>query len=233
MALTTTATARGQEPPPGSDEAEQAKTYYDLRRSNDRTTRFNADRYLTLVTLQEWSDASGKSKVMAKYVEHDPDLAWVKLQAVRVQDGKRVVKEITVPVEKLSKTCQSRVRQIDKLKEKLDPLLTGEGAPQTPGETAVEDPGAPMIDERGAEPGPPDGRQPFEAAGAGPPIPVEQSSAREAFEADPLGFAEMDLGPPPTPGNPEGMVLPGPPGPPPAEGASPGGAGQPLPDAQR
>ena len=43
--------------------------------------------HVALAKLQEWSDASGKSKVMARYVEHDPDLKWVKLEAVRDRDG--------------------------------------------------------------------------------------------------------------------------------------------------
>jgi hypothetical protein len=201
--LTTTAAARAQES--SSGEGETPKTYYDLRRSNDRTTRLNAERYLMLVTLQEWSDVTGKSKVMAKYLEHDPDFAWVKLQAVREQDGKRVAKEITVPLEKLSKKSQSRVRQIAKLQEKLDELLAGtddaQGAPS-------QDPGAPMLDEQGVEPGSNPALGPEAPPAASPPVPAAEPVA-EPFSPDPLGFAEMDLGPPPTQGDLPADALPG------------------------
>jgi hypothetical protein len=235
IALMTLAAARAQEPPAGAEDEEQAKTYYDLRRSKNRLTRSAANHYLNLVGLQEWSDWTGKSKVMAKYVDHDPDLAWVKLQVVRVEEGKRDVKEITVPVAKLSEKCQSRLRQIDKQKEKLDALLTADDDPQTSAGAPFVDPGAPMTDERGAEPGAPSERPPVEhAAFPGPqPPPVEQPPAPEEFEVDPLGFAEMDLGPPPALGGPEGMVPPGQPGSPAVEGASPDDADQPAVPSER
>jgi hypothetical protein len=207
LVLLSLAAARAQEPPaPG--EPEEAKTYYDLRRSKTRATSLNAERLLTLIKLQEWSDVSGKAKVNAKYVEHDPDLKWVKLEKVDVRDGKQDIKEITVPVEKLSTKCQSRVRQIDKLKAKLDPLLTASDD-ALPGQTS--DPGAPMTDERGVQPGelgamPPGDPSQFDAGVEGtPPAPAMPSPEPEVFEADPLGFAEMELAPPPSPGDaPEG-----------------------------
>jgi hypothetical protein len=46
-------------------------------------------------------------------------LSWVKLRAERTTDGHREYKDVTVPVEKLSKTCQSWVRQIAYLEPKV------------------------------------------------------------------------------------------------------------------
>jgi hypothetical protein len=200
IALVTFSTAVAQEAPSEAKQTAEEKTYFDLRRSNDRVTRMIADRYFNLVKPQEWSDVTGKSKVTAKYLEHDPDLEWVKLQAVRGRGAERVVKEIKVPVAKLSKVCQSRVRQINALQRKLDELLAAaneEDAPDVGGE-AFADPGAPMVDERGVEPGP-TGRERFDApADVSPESPAAPSNPEPAeFEEDPLGFAEMELGPPP------------------------------------
>jgi len=95
------------------------RTYRELRKSHDTKTQIMAERWYGLVRLQEWTAASGKFKTTAKYVEHDPDLAWVKLRVVEGSGTKRVVKDITIPTSKLNKECQSRVRQIGFLTEKV------------------------------------------------------------------------------------------------------------------
>jgi hypothetical protein len=168
---------------------------------------------------------------MAKYVEHDPDLTWVKLEALRMKDGKRVTKEITVPFEKLSERSQNRVRRIAKLQEKLDELLTGSGDAQ--GATS-QDPGAPMLDEQGVEPGSDPALGPEAPPAASPPVPAAEPVA-EPFSPDPLGFAEMDLDPPPTQGEIPVGAIPdtsfAPPSEPPAQGdptAEPQGADAPT-----
>ncbi len=73
-----------QETAPATDEPTSDElTYFDLRRSRDHATKQFADRYFNLVKPQEWTSLNGKSKIIAKYVEHDPDLAWVKLETFR------------------------------------------------------------------------------------------------------------------------------------------------------
>ncbi len=190
------------------DAAESAEesTYFELTRSDDRTTRMIADRYFNLVKRQEWSDSTGKSKVIARYLEHDPDLKWVKLRAVKGSGTDRVAKEITVPIEKLSKTCQSRVRQIDTLQKKLDELLASAESDEAEtgdvlaaGEGEFVDRGAPMRDERGIEPEAFGREGPREGPPAGPapvnpqPAAAEQIAAPAATDDDPLGFAAVDL----------------------------------------
>ena len=203
IGLMAAAIAIAQESAPEAEQAAEETTYFDLRRSNDRVARMVADRYFNLVKLQEWSDATGKSKVTAKYVEHDPDLEWVKLQAVRGRGAERVEKEITVPVAKLSKVCQSRVRQINALQKKLDELVAAADETDTAdasGGGEFSDRGTPMLDERGDEPRA-IGRERFAAPAeadvqqSSPSIESNPQSAE--FEEDPLGFAEMELGPPP------------------------------------
>ena len=116
-----------QETAPATDEpTSEELTYFDLRRSKDHATKQFADRYFNLVKPQEWTSLNGKSKIIAKYVAHDPDLAWVKLSTVRGAGANRTTREVTVEVAKLNKTCQSRVRQISVLQAKLDELVVAE-----------------------------------------------------------------------------------------------------------
>ena len=86
------------------------RTYRELRSAKDAKSRLLAERWNNLIRLQEWTDISGENSTTAKYVDHDPNLAWVKLRAIKGTGANRVVKDLEVPVAKLSKTCQSRVR---------------------------------------------------------------------------------------------------------------------------
>jgi hypothetical protein len=168
-------------PPPGVD-----KFYWDLSKSRDAVTRTLAERYLNTVKLSEWSDLSGKFKTYAKYVKHDPTLTTVTIEIARGRGAERTTEEKTIPVDKLSKTCQSRVRQIDMMQKRLKELAA------KPGENgAVAGAGAPMADGPGVDPTATPGVSAPEAA---PPV-VEAPDPSEN-EPDPLGFAEL---PPVTP----------------------------------
>lgn len=90
-----------------------------VRNSDDVRTKVMAERWYNAVRQQDWSDASGKFKVSAKYVEHDPDLKWVKLRTIRGTGKERQVKDVEIPLNKLSKSCQARVRTISVLTEKI------------------------------------------------------------------------------------------------------------------
>ena len=102
------------------------RSWRELRSSSDVKTKLLAERWYGLVKLQEWNDATGKFKTSAKYLAHDPNLAWVKLRVIRGVGDKRVVKDVQIPLEKLSSTCQSRVRQISRLSEKISVALEEE-----------------------------------------------------------------------------------------------------------
>jgi hypothetical protein len=175
-------------------------SYHDLRRSKDRTTRQWAERYFTLTKLQEWTSANGK-KVKAKYVSHTPDLTSVRLS---VAQGK----EVNVPVAKLDRSSQSRVKQIAATQRKLDELIAAGAKADSPqaGENPASDPGAPMVDERGAEPTrrpattrrPPPGREvgPAPARTNQPPAAANAAPAEDSGD-DPLGFGELPPNPAP------------------------------------
>lgn len=215
--------ARGQEGQPGArppgapGAAGPENKYVELSHSTDRVLKATAERYLNLVKFQEWGGATGKTQ-MAKYVSHDPDLKRVKLSVARGSGKDRVVKEFDVEVEKLNKTCQSRVKQIDVLQKRLDELAAavaakgdGTGRPGGP-----EGPGAPMTRERVAQPQAGLGPEGAYAAPGGPPPGPDappQAAAPEidpsASEPDPIGFAELPpvtptaaAGPPAGPGSP-------------------------------
>lgn len=104
------------------------RLYFEMRHSDDRITQLMGERWYGLVKLQEWTDATGKFHTTAKYLAHDPDMKWVKLLAVKGSGEERITKELTIPVEKLDKRCQSRVRQIEALKSKVEAAAAKEAA---------------------------------------------------------------------------------------------------------
>jgi hypothetical protein len=208
------------------------KTYHDLRRSKNRATKGVADRYFYLVRAQEWTSLNGKSKIVAKYVAHDPDLGWVKLSTVKGTGANRVTREITVDVAKLNKACQSRVKQIDTLQKKLDELKVKEEEDESD-QAGAEGAnsrgyGAPMRDERGAEPEPPADAPAADPSagerGAGdrgyggyeetPPAataPAPATAQPDSSDPDPLGFGEVaNEAPPAATADPRGVYGPPP-----------------------
>jgi hypothetical protein len=195
--------APAQEPPAAETATdEKPTTYFDLRQSKDLLSRQIADRYFNLVKLQEWTSDKG-SKINAKYVSHADDLTSVTLAVARGTGAARVMKEVTVPTNRLNKTCQSRVKQIDTLQKRLDDLLAKAAAepadPAAPGYVAP-DPGAPMLDDRGQQPPPRRVRQRSQTAAtqqpaAAPPSAPTVSPSADDGSVDPLGFGELPAAP--------------------------------------
>ncbi len=187
-------TEKVEPPPAGVD-----KYYWELAKSDDRVLRSMVDRYVGLVKIREWSDLSGKSKIIAHYVKHDPQLTTVTLRIMRGKGAERTSGDKTVPVEKLSKECQSRVKQIDIAQKRIKEMaakLAKEGNTTIPA-MGSENPGAPMADERGADPsaaGP--GREPGPSDPVAATAPAAPEPDPSALEPDPLGFAELQLSSP-------------------------------------
>jgi hypothetical protein len=173
-------------------------SYYELRRSQNRQTRQLAERYHNLVKLQEWSSDKGTT-IKAKYVSHKPDLKSVTLAVVKGYGAQRVETQRAVPVERLSKTCQSRVRQIAAVQKKLDEIV--KAAP-----TDVAPAQAPGAEHAGVEQGvgaergvaPPEQPTQIETTRPTPDLPdgiaprgAQSSPIEDDGNADPLGFAEL------------------------------------------
>jgi hypothetical protein len=212
--------------------ADSEKTYHDLRRSKNRATKAVADRYFYLVRVQEWTSLNGKSKVIARYVAHDPDLKWVKLSTIKGTGASRVTREITVDVAKLNKACQSRVKQIDTLQKKLEELKVKEEEDESEqagaGGRDFGEYGEPMRDERGAEPA--QGAEPplpdptagergandtgyggYEGYSPRPGTPAPASPPTDSADPDPLGFGEVaNEQPPAATTDPRGVYGPSP-----------------------
>jgi hypothetical protein len=217
--------AAAQETAPAGTE----QAYLDLRKSEDRATKRIADRYYNLVRQQEWASFDNKQTVLAKYVAHDPNFKWVKLARVQGSGSDRVTRDVTVPLEKLSKTCQSRVRQIAVLQPKLDELIAA--GPDLPaGEMADAGgeyggeygrPSRRMMADRRAGYGVEGGYESPASETPGDGAGVADASGREAGysavptdaetganDPDPLGFGELANEPPLEASAGYGAVLP-------------------------
>ena len=232
---------RGQEaqPPatPGAPAAKDAaasgpeKKYADLAHSKDPKVKGTAERYMNLVKFQEWGGSTGKTQ-MAKYLSHDADMKQVRLSVARGTGKDRVVKEFDVEVDKLNKTCQARVKQIDVLQKKLDEMIaSGADKPEAmAGQPGSEGPGGPTNNRyarnrRGA--GPEGGTREHTTVAAGPEAaapaaaaPASQTTSPEsdpsASEPDPVGFADLPPVAPPGPAIGPGGIPVGPGAAPPA-----------------
>lgn len=171
------------------------RSWRELRSSQDVKRKLLANRWHNVVRQQEWSDKTGKFKTSAKYVAHDPQLAWVKLRVIQGTGSKRVVKDVQIPLEKLSKSCQARVRQIATLSERMAAALEAEkkakeekkdGSPEVGRESTEESRGG--VDELdGGRPGMDDARTLSEARG---------ELARESRPMEAAEPPAMNTGPP-------------------------------------
>ena len=106
------------------------RSYRALRATDDRQRQLLAERWHGLVRLQEWTDDTGQFTTTAKYVAHDPNLSWVKLRVIQGTGAKRVVRDLQVPLDRLSKVGQSRVRQIAFLESRIADAVAAEQAAQ-------------------------------------------------------------------------------------------------------
>ncbi len=150
------------------------RSWREVRNSSDAKTKLMAERWYNAIREQEWGDASGKFKTTAKYLEHDPALAWVKLRVIQGTGDKRVVKDVTIPLEKLSKSCQARVRTIGVLSEKIAVAIEAEKDKERQDTDGAARAGeSPEVGMQGEEPR--DGRGGYDAGLAG--MDAEQVTA--------------------------------------------------------
>jgi hypothetical protein len=102
------------------------KSYLALRNSKDRKTQLLAERWYGLVQQQLWSDASGKFTISAKYLEQDEKGDTVKLRVIKGSGKEQTTKDQSISVDKLSKDCQARVKQIAFLASKVEEVEKAE-----------------------------------------------------------------------------------------------------------
>ena len=76
---------------------------------------------------RSWTDLSGKHKTFAKYLDHDPDLQWVKLLVLTGKGEEQTEKEVTVPLAKLDKNGQSVVKRIAIAWRQIEKTLSAAG----------------------------------------------------------------------------------------------------------
>ena len=102
---------------------EPEELYEQLKDSEDPSERRLAKRWQGLIRRRQWTDISGKYKTFAKYLEHDPELKWVKLLALVKKGDEQSEKEIQVPLQRLDKKSQAVVKRIALTSEQIDKLL--------------------------------------------------------------------------------------------------------------
>ncbi len=159
------------------------RNWREVRGSDDVKTKRMAERWYGAIKLQEWGDASGKFKTTAKYVEHDPNMAWVKLRVIQGVGDTRVVKDVTIPLDKLSKSCQARVRTIGVLSEKVAEAIVEEQEQEAEDETDGGGRGGEMRDEQALAEEPRGGRGQYDAGLAG--MDAEQALAEGSDPREP------------------------------------------------
>ena len=106
---------------------EPEELYEQLKQSKKSSHKLFAQRWRKLVQRRSWTDQSGKHKTYAKYLEHDPDLKWVKLLVLTGKGKTQTEKEVTVQLAKLDKNGQSVVKRIAIARKKIEEILSVAG----------------------------------------------------------------------------------------------------------
>jgi hypothetical protein len=121
--------------PPEPTHAE--RLHAQLKEAEGADDKLLAERWLKLVRQRQWVDSTGKYKTFARYVDHDPNLQWVKL-LVAVRKGDEITyKEGTVPLARLGKNEQAVVKRIAIVRKQVEAAVAkspGDASQLTGGE---------------------------------------------------------------------------------------------------
>jgi hypothetical protein len=141
MAWALTAAAAAAAEPTDSE-----KLYQRLIDTETHANTQLAERWNVLVRQRQWADNTGKHKVYARYLEHDPNMQWVKLLVLAKTGDEPTYKEAKVPLARLGKSEQAVVKRIGIMRKQVDEALadapagaSGEGAGEV--EASLERPG--------------------------------------------------------------------------------------------
>ncbi len=94
-----------------------------LSESSEQKQRTLGKRWESLIRRRQWTSASGKHKTFAKYVDHAPDLSWVKLLVLVKSDEEQTEKEIQIPLEKLDKKGRAVLDRIALRRKEVEKAL--------------------------------------------------------------------------------------------------------------
>jgi hypothetical protein len=143
LALSALATSDVSAAPPEPTHAE--RLHAQLKEAEGADDKLLAERWLKLVRQRQWVDSTGKYKTFARYVDHDPNLQWVKL-LVAVRKGDEVTyKEGTVPLARLGKTEQAVVKRIAVVRKQVEAAVAkspGDPTQLTGGEETGDESGS-------------------------------------------------------------------------------------------
>jgi hypothetical protein len=131
--------------PANEDEEEDAnrtepeKIYYQLKDSESQRERQLGERWLGLIKRRVWTDASGKFRIYAKYLAHDPEFQWVQLLALKGKGEQETEKEVKVPLNKLDKKGQGVVKRIAAARNQIEKILPDLASDQETDDSRLED----------------------------------------------------------------------------------------------
>jgi hypothetical protein len=117
--------AHAADPTPAEQQYEQ------LKDAEKHTDQLLGERWNKLIRQRQWVDSSGKHRTYARYLDHDPNLQWVKL-LVLVKKGESTYKEGTVPLARLSKNDQALVKRIAIMRKQVEAALADAPAGEFP-----------------------------------------------------------------------------------------------------
>jgi hypothetical protein len=101
------------------------KLYEKVKEAEKQADRQLAERWHGLVRQRQWTDATGKHRTFARYVDHDPNLQWVKL-SIAVKKGEQIsYKEATIPLKRLGKNEQALVKRISLVRPQIEEAAAG------------------------------------------------------------------------------------------------------------
>ncbi|RIK84259.1 MAG: hypothetical protein DCC67_05175 [Planctomycetota bacterium] len=133
LSLLAPAWSAAQEP------TEPERLYEQLNESEEPGSGPLAERWRVLVRQRVWSDKSGKFKVYARYVDHDPDFKSVTLLILQKKGDQQSFKQSTIPLDKLGKSEQALVKRIAQVRKEVEAMLAAgpsdAGEPGEPGES--------------------------------------------------------------------------------------------------
>ncbi len=104
-------------------ETEPERLAEQLSESSEQKQRALGKRWESLIRRRQWTSASGKHKTFAKYVDHAPDLSWVKLLVLVKSGEEQTEKEIQVPLEKLDKKGRAVLDRIALRRKEVEKAL--------------------------------------------------------------------------------------------------------------
>ena len=91
-----------------------------LEESEKKADQTLARQWQGLIRQRQWVDVSGKHKVFAKYLAHDPEMKWMELLTVSRRGDKTETRRVKVAIDKFGKTERSLIKRIALIRPRVE-----------------------------------------------------------------------------------------------------------------